>query len=150
VYLQALDHNASSKWSQQNVRIKSPLHVSSISQTIDTEVEDKGDDSSDCIRMAEWQSKSFPTCNLFHEANIFSSSQVLTYFSLGRQRSRNRHFNSFIHQINSKDTTTELEHAILNSYRTKLLGNGWFRDAWKVTNFDQSVNVAVKTLRYAC
>ena len=104
------------------------------------------DDSNECIPMAKWQTTSFPTCNMFHETNLFASSQVLSY---DHQRVKNRlHFISYMDLINaSLNTNREYNHVLLDSYETKLLGNGWFRNAWKVINVDQGINVAVKTLR---
>lgn len=61
----------------------------------------------DCIPLHEWQTSSFPTCNLVHEHD----------FSHG-----------YVH-----NTTT-------------LLGQGWFRDTWRVT-IDEHESIVLKTLR---
>ena len=103
------------------------------------------DDSNECVPLAKWQTTSFPTCNMFHEMDLFFSSQVLSY---DNQRVKKRlHFISNIDVINASNKIRQHNHTILGSHKAKLLGNGWFRHAWKVTNVDHGVDVAMKTLR---
>lgn len=82
-------------------------------------------DSDNCEPMATWQSMAFPTCNSLHELNIFDTSPYLAQFSTSRE-----------------------QNIIRNTYSAKLLGNGWFRDAWNVTDgVVHNMSFAIKTLR---
>jgi len=93
----------------------------------------KGDES--CEPMAKWQSMSFPTCNAVHEMNIFSTSPHLAL----RSQATNIKFRG--------KRTNSLRNIIQDSYSAKLLGNGWFRDAWKVSDEVNNSSFAIKTLR---
>ena len=104
------------------------------------------DDDNSCVPMAKWQSMAFPTCNTFHETNTFASSRVLSYYG-GRFKSNNLQFYPYMQQHISANTTDQFEERVLDLYTAKLLSNGWFRNAWRVTNPYQNVEVAVKTLR---
>jgi hypothetical protein len=118
----------------------------SINYVVDPDDQTQRADSKDCVPLAKWQSMSFPTCNLFHETNIFSTSRVLSHFShVGHMT--NRFHQSSDQSRNAASVTINVEHSVEESYKAKLLGNGWFRDAWKVTNMDQNSSIAVKTLR---
>ena len=90
----------------------------------------------DCIPMAAWQTLSFPTCNSLHELNIFASSPTMSYFRPHRQRNDHRFPGEKIsgHGIPISESSV------------RLLGNGWFRNAWEVDTFN-GINVAAKTLR---
>ncbi len=85
-----------------------------------------------CEPMAKWQSMSFPTCNSLHELNIFSTSSYLALRS----------------PATTGSTRTNSPHNIIHdTYSAKLLGNGWFRDAWKVSDEVTNTTFAIKTLR---
>ncbi len=79
-------------------------------------------DSENCEPMATWQSMAFPTCNSLHELNIFDTSPYLAKL-------------------------TPQQNMIRNTYSAKLLGNGWFRDAWDVFDGVHNKSFALKTLR---
>ncbi len=85
-----------------------------------------------CKPMANWQSMSFPTCNSLHELNVFSTSSHLAVRSPATASSK---------RTNSQHKT------IHDTYSAKLLGNGWFRDAWKVSDAVTNTTFAIKTLR---
>ena len=80
-------------------------------------------DSDNCEPMATWQSMAFPTCNSLHELNIFDTSPYLAQVRTSRE-----------------------QNFIRNTYSAKLLGNGWFRDAWNVDGV-HNTSFAIKTLR---
>ena len=100
-------------------------------QSQDEEMPDQGDDES-CENMAKWQSMSFPTCNSLHEMNVFSTGPHLALRSPATN------------SIKSEKLQYKL---IQDTYSAKLLGNGWFRDAWKVSDEVSNSTVAIKTLR---
>ena len=97
--------------------------------------------TSSCVPMAKWQTMSFPTCNSLHEINIFSPTPIMSYFQPHRFGSRRngRHFQPFPHKGEG--------FPIQNQYSSQLLGNGWFRHAFKVVDNIYGVNTAMKTLR---
>lgn len=85
-----------------------------------------------CEPMAKWQRMSFPTCNSLHELNVFSTSSYLALRSPATTSSKR----------------TNSQHKIIqDTYSAKLLGNGWFRDAWKVSDEVTNTTFAIKTLR---
>ena len=103
-----------------------------------------------CVPMAEWQSLSFPTCNSLHEINIFSSSPVLSYFSPRHHQQNKLHssnFHRYYHREEKGEVILRDRIPLLNSYSSKLLGNGWFRHAWNVMDSNRHESVVVKTLR---
>lgn len=96
----------------------------------DEESPDHGDES--CENMAKWQSMSFPTCNSLHEMNVFSTGPHLALRSPA---------------TNSANSAKLQFKLVQDTYSAKLLGNGWFRDAWKVSDEVSNSTVAIKTLR---
>ena len=85
-----------------------------------------------CEPMAKWQSMSFPTCNSLHELNVFSTNSYLALRSPATTSSKR----------------TNPQHKIIqDTYSAKILGNGWFRDAWKVSDEVTNTTFAIKTLR---
>ena len=99
-------------------------------QSQDEESPNHGDES--CENMAKWQSMSFPTCNSLHEMNVFSTGPHLAIRSPATN------------SVNSAKLQYKL---VQDTYSAKLLGNGWFRDAWKVSDEVSNSTVAIKTLR---
>mmetsp|Transcript_42094 Transcript_42094/g.75942 ORF Transcript_42094/g.75942 Transcript_42094/m.75942 type:complete len:583 (-) Transcript_42094:22-1770(-) len=99
-----------------------------------------------CKLMAKWQTMSFPTCNSFHEMNIFSSSPTLSYFDPYRQRKDDGlQFYQFPKEDIIDDGQVLLP--ISETYSSRILGNGWFRHAWEVSDWSHDTTVAIKTLR---
>ncbi len=96
------------------------------------QINTKGNES--CEPMAKWQSMSFPTCNSLHEMNVFSATPYLALRSPAP-----------VGKFKAKRTTSQ-HNIIQDTYSAKLLGNGWFRDAWKVSDVNNS-SFAFKTLR---
>ena len=120
--------------------------------------------NSNCTPMAAWQTTSYPTCNSIHELNIFSSGQdSLGYFQpdiIRENEERRLPFHIYQQQKVEPDSYIRklsriLEHSpkkgveiqIPDSYSAKILGNGWFRHAWEVTDNILGTMVAIKTLR---
>ena len=120
--------------------------------------------NSNCTPMAAWQTTSYPTCNSIHALNIFSSGQdSLGYFQpdmIRGKEERRLPFHKYKQQKVEPDSYIRklsriLEHSpkkgveiqILDSYSAKILGNGWFRHAWEVTDNILGTRVAIKTLR---
>ena len=89
-------------------------------------------DDESCEHMAKWQSMSFPTCNALHEMNVFSTGPHLALRSPA---------------TNSVKGTKMQRKIVQDTYYAKLLGNGWFRDAWKVSDEVTNSTFAIKTLR---
>lgn len=85
-------------------------------------------DASNCVPMHKWQTLSYPNCNDIHELDL---------------RSAGRH-------VGMKQNTTEQEEQNDVSFEDslKILGQGWFRAAWKVTREAMNESVVLKTLRY--
>ena len=79
------------------------------------EVHDDG-----CVPMADWQTKSFPNCNLLHEFDMRSAGP-----NVGK--------NDQQHNVSFEDTLA-------------FLGQGWFRHAWELKH-GSSESVVLKTLR---
>lgn len=90
--------------------------------------------TTNCVPMAKWQTMSFPTCNTIHEINLFSSSSMLQYPQF-HPRLRQIHIGQS-HGFNIRE-----------QYLSQLLGNGWFRHAWRVKDEIHGLNMAIKTLR---
>mmetsp|Transcript_18065 Transcript_18065/g.37022 ORF Transcript_18065/g.37022 Transcript_18065/m.37022 type:complete len:600 (-) Transcript_18065:503-2302(-) len=90
--------------------------------------------TTNCVPMAKWQTMSFPTCNTIHEINSFSSSSMLQDPQFHPRPRQN-------HNGQSK------RFAIREQYSSQLLGNGWFRHAWRVKDEIHGLNMAMKTLR---
>jgi len=88
-------------------------------------------DNRHCEPMAKWQSMSFPTCNSLHEMNVFSTTP---YLQAPVSKSRGKR-------------VTSQHNIIHDTYSAKRLGNGWFRDAWKVSDQVNNSSFAFKTLR---
>ena len=71
----------------------------------------------DCVPMHDWQTKSFPNCNLVHEYDLLAAGP----------------------NIYKNSTNLVLEDNMV------LLGQGWFRHAWRLSTVNE--NVILKTLR---
>lgn len=71
----------------------------------------------DCVPMHDWQTKSFPNCNLVHEYDLKAAGP----------------------NIYKNSTNLVLEDDMV------LLGQGWFRHAWRLSTVNE--NVILKTLR---
>ena len=111
-------------------------------RNVDNRGIDQTDNIDECVPIAEWQSMSFPTCNMFHETDLFSSSNLPSH--VGRRYAANHiNFSSYYRQNDEIDAAQTQ----VDTHAAKLLGNGWFRNAWKVANIDQDYSVAMKTLR---
>lgn len=118
-----------------------------IGENIESHVEVAIDDDNDnCVPMAEWQTMAFPTCNQFHEVNMLASPRVISYG--GRFKSNKLQFYPYMQQNSTAaPLDDEYGHEVFDSNTAKLLSNGWFRNAWRLTNSYQNNQVAVKTLR---
>ena len=86
-----------------------------------------------CKPMAKWQTMSYPTCNVLHEVNIFSTTSTLSYIYPN-------------HDLR-KDNNNKRRFPIQEPYSSKLLGHGWFRNAWEVIDPMSGTSIAIKTLR---
>lgn len=96
---------------------------------------------SECEPMAKWQTMSFPTCNSLHEINVFASSATLSYFHPRRRARDALRFRRFPRQ------EQERAFPLSEAFAARMLGHGWFRHAWKVTDRYHGTSVAIKTLR---
>jgi len=99
-----------------------------IDYTIDDDIEQNLDG---CKPMAKWQTMSYPTCNVLHEVNIFSTTSTLSYI----------YPNHDLRKDNKRRFPTQ------ETYSSKLLGYGWFRNAWEVIDPMSGTSIAIKTLR---
>ena len=100
-----------------------------IDYTIDDDIEQNLDG---CKPMAKWQTMSYPTCNVLHEVNIFSTTSTLSYLYPN-------------HDLRKDNNNNKRRFPIQETYSSKLLGHGWFRNAWEVSMTETSI--AIKTLR---
>ena len=101
-----------------------------------------GSAKTDCTPMAKWQTMSFPTCNLLHEMNVFSSSSTLSHFDQRQQRNK-----VLLHNEKKMSSVAEQIVSFSDTYMTRILGNGWFRHAWEIVDAYHGESMAVKTLR---
>jgi len=124
-----LDHN--SDYTYNTIPLNQYYEIDNI---IDYTVEDNDiiKRLDDCKPMAKWQTMSYPTCNVLHEVNIFSTTSTLSYL----------YPNHNLRKDNSKR-----RFPIQEPYSSKLLGHGWFRNAWEVIEDSMGTSIAIKTLR---
>ena len=127
-----LDHNSDYTY---NTIPLNQYYEDEIDNIIDYTVED--DDIikrfGDCKPMAKWQTMSYPTCNVLHEVNIFSTTSTLSYLYPN-------------HNLRKDDSKRRFP--IQETYSSKLLGHGWFRNAWEVIeDYMSGTSIAIKTLR---
>lgn len=73
----------------------------------------------DCVPMHDWQTRSFPNCNLLHEYDLKAAGPG----------------------IYKNNTNLVLEDTV------KFLGQGWFRHAWRLSAGSTDESVVLKTLR---
>jgi serine/threonine protein kinase len=73
----------------------------------------------DCVPMHEWQTKSFPNCNLVHEYDLTSAGPG----------------------VHRNNTNLILEDNLV------MLGQGWFRNTWRLDVGSTNEKVVLKTLR---
>jgi hypothetical protein len=95
--------------------------------------EDEGDfEKDECIPLAKWQTYSFVNCNTLHELDMILGTTRALDDSLGVAGHNNNNSSS----NNTRTPPVQLD----------LLGQGWFRSAWKVeTVYDDAL--VLKTLR---
>ncbi|KAL7465736.1 hypothetical protein ACHAXS_006055 [Conticribra weissflogii] len=95
--------------------------------------------ATNCVPMAKWQTISFPTCNIIHEINVFSSSSTLLQLNSHNPQFHPRPLQN--HYVQTQGFV------IREQYSSQLLGNGWFRNAWRVRDETNGLDIAMKTLR---
>ena len=115
----------------------------------------------ECVPMVEWQTTSYPNCNLVHEIDLIRSSGSGSRTFSSKHPSR-RHIAPFpptlirlIRRLAKADhgVTTRTDHrnknhnlnakGIMKEDHVAFLGQGWFRSAWKVDSlrtYDEDQN----------
>lgn len=98
----------------------SMLHVNKEEESIiQPELENQSDNR--CVPMHEWQTKRFPTCNSIHELDLKQLSNI-----------------GFRNRTNIYDAQRDT---------FDIIGNGWFRNTWKIIFGHSLETVVLKTLR---
>lgn len=112
------------------------LHVSAGEESVEQSDEGGNDhDQSNCVPMASWQTKSYPTCNAVHEINM----EDFGHYPLLQSQIGYRRINIGPYSV--------IADGVPYSYTNiKFMGKGWYRQTWKVDSLLE--NFVLKTLRF--
>lgn len=109
------------------------LYVTPGEESIE-QVDEVDKDQANCVPMATWQTKSYPTCNLVHEISMEEFGyQPLLQSQIGDRTIKIGPY-------------TVISDTVPYSYtNVKSMGKGWYRQTWRVDSFME--NFVLKTLR---
>ena len=82
-----------------------------------------------CVPLADWQTKSFVNCNVFHEVDMILGT-AMSGVNISKIHRNQTHYES-----------------ITSSTQLDFLGQGWFRSTWKLQDTYDHDSLVLKTLR---